>query len=150
MKTVEPSPPSCPGCRGNNIVRVGWAHILNWDFSFDLGNVDALWGNNRPAVTFYCKDCDQAARNQWACCPGCKADVPVRIWDPANRFRGIGNWFGLFCPHCGCRTPSYWGPWKIFWAVLFLPIWLPIWLVFKEKIIAKGQLRARNQLNPGS
>lgn len=62
-------------------------------------------------------------------CPHCHTKHPALKWNTRNN-TGLGNWFGLYCDHCGGVIPCVWN----LTSLLVLGIIFPIWIWFKKPL----------------
>ncbi len=136
----------CPRCSSSSVEKIGKCSALSigWMLEDGLALGEFLFGLPQPAETYFCKACDPHGVREWAHCSSCQNDLPSRLW--LGWSVRIGNWFGLFCPHCAAKIPILWSIWRLILAVVFLPLWLPVWICFRKKIISWEQKRSRKRL----
>lgn len=85
-------------------------------------------GQRVPKITLIKEDIRKTlTEKSFIPCPHCGIIHPSLEWSSQNK-TGFGNWFGLYCNHCGKVIPCL----RNLTSLVIIVITFPIWIWFKK------------------
>lgn len=107
-----------------------WKHpiMLHWRLNPGLVINELLLGQAVPKVMLVEKGKKGLAESSFIPCPHCHTIHSGLKWSVQNK-TAFGNWFGLYCDHCGDTIP----PLRNFTSLLLLGLTFPFWMPFRKR-----------------
>jgi hypothetical protein len=103
--------------------------MLHWIINPGLAFNELVLGQRVPKILLIKKNSNQLlAEKSFIPCPHCGTIHSSLKWTPQNK-TAFGNWFGLYCDHCGKIIPCL----RNFTSFIFIAITFPIWIWFEKK-----------------
>jgi len=107
-----------------------WKHplMLHWVLNPGLVVNELILGQRIPNVSLVEKDTRKPlAERSFVPCPHCHTLHASMKWSPQNK-TAFGNWFGLYCDHCGGIIPCL----RNLTSALVLLLTFPLWIAFAK------------------
>jgi len=101
--------------------------MLHWMINPGLAFNELILGQAVPKVTLIEKTNQPLAERSFVPCPHCGTIHPGLKWSLQNK-TAFGNWFGLYCDHCGNTIPCL----RNFTSLLLLGVTFPVWIGFRK------------------
>lgn len=119
--------------------------MLHWMLNPVMAFREILFGQRIPKLLLV-KDikCKNRLENAIVPCPHCDTHHPALKWLPPNTY-AFGNWFGLYCDHCGGIIPAVMNVFTILLLVVTFPLWIWFKGILKVKWLEKQ--KAKSKLN---
>ena len=112
-----------------------WKHpfVLHFILNPGLAFNELVLGQRVPKVSLVERDKTKSlGERSFVPCPHCQTVHSGMKWSLANR-TAFGNWFGLYCDHCGGIIPCVTNLTSLIILALTFPIWYPFKNRWKEK-----------------
>ncbi|NJL11683.1 MAG: hypothetical protein HC913_00770 [Microscillaceae bacterium] len=107
-----------------------WKHpfMLHWLLNLGLAFNELVLGQRVPKVMLIEKNtAKNLAERTFIPCPHCQTLHPGLTWRTETN-TAFGNWFGLYCKHCGHVIPCL----TNLSSALLLGLTFPLWFAWKE------------------
>jgi len=107
-----------------------WKHplMLHWMLNPGLAINELVLGQRIPRVSLIEKNNPKSLEEKsFVPCPHCKTIHPALKWSSQNK-TAFGNWFGLYCDHCGGIIPCL----RNVTSAIVLGITYPVWIWFAK------------------
>jgi hypothetical protein len=113
--------------------------VINPAFAFN----ELILGQRGPKVLLIEKKQDKTfAERTFVPCPHCGTIHSGLKWTPQNK-TAFGNWFGLYCDHCGKIIPCL----RNFTSFIIIAITFPIWIWFQKRWKEKWLIKQKEKFS---
>ncbi len=103
-------------------------YMLHWIINPGIMFNELFLGQRVPKIMLIKKNSTKPlSEKSFIPCPHCGTIHPSLKWSSQNK-TVMGNWFGLYCNHCGKVIPCLWN----LTSLAIIAITLPIWIWFKK------------------
>lgn len=103
--------------------------MLHWILNPGAMFNELLFGQRIPKVMLVERDAKKnLAEKTFVPCPHCGTIHSGMKWSPQNK-TAFGNWFGLYCDHCGKIIPCL----RNLTSFIVIAITFPVWFWFKDR-----------------
>jgi hypothetical protein len=120
-----------------------WTHplMLHWMINPGLAINEVFLGQRVPRKMLIEQNSKKSlAERSFIPCPHCNTLHPGAKWSPQND-TAFGNWFGLYCDHCGDTIPCLSNITSlVLWGISY-PFWAPFRKQWKAKWLEKQKQR---------
>lgn len=105
-----------------------YPYMLHWVLNPGIAVNELILGQRMPKEVWVEKNSSlRLPEKSYIPCPHCGTLHPNLKWSSVNK-TSHGNWFGLYCDHCGKIIPCLMNLFT--WVILFLTF--PLWYYFKD------------------
>ncbi|MEO5908869.1 MAG: hypothetical protein ABIR50_00725 [Ginsengibacter sp.] len=105
-------------------------YMLHWIINPGLAINELFLGQRVAKIMLIKEDPSKTlSEKSFVPCPHCGTIHPSLEWSSQNK-TGYGNWFGLYCNHCGKVIPCL----RNFTSLLIIITTSPIWIWFKKDL----------------
>lgn len=117
--------------------------MLHWMINPGLAINELILGQTVPKEFLVEKESTESFMEKtFVRCPHCGTIHSLLEWSQQNK-TGFGNWFGLYCNHCGKIIPCL----RNFTSLIILAITFPIWYWFKDMLKEKWLIRQKEKFS---
>lgn len=108
-------------------------YMLHWIINLGLAINELFLGQRVPKIMLIKEESTKTLpEKSFVPCPHCGTIHPSLEWSSQNK-TAFGNWFGLYCNHCGKVIPCL----RNLTSLVIIVITFPIWIWFKKIFFKK-------------